>query len=159
MAEMTHVHAVAVKNTSVVMENKPKKTKSAGGVVVGGMGKILVVSQRGTSWSLPKGHIDSGEDAIDAAKREIYEESGIKDLEFVKRLRSYTRYKIGKGGNGEDKSEIKKIVMFLFKTKEKHLSPIDPHNPEARWIEKDKVSHLLTHPKDKAFFLQIIGEI
>lgn len=140
------------------MEDKLKKTKSAGGVVVGGAGKILVVNQRGTSWSLPKGHIDPGEDALTAAKREIYEEAGIEDLEFVRELGNYQRYKIGKNG-GEDQSELKTIIMFLFKTEEKSLSPIDPHNPEARWIEKEKVAEILTHPKDKAFFVQVEKEI
>ena len=53
-----------------------KHTQSAGGVVLNKKGEVLVVSQRGTSWSLPKGHIDKGEDALGAAKREIYEESG-----------------------------------------------------------------------------------
>jgi len=62
------------------------KTHSAGGVVTNNQGKVLVVSQRGTSWSLPKGHIDPGESALAAAKREIYEESGIRDLELIREL-------------------------------------------------------------------------
>ena len=49
-------------------------------------GEVLVVNQRGTSWSLPKGHIDFGEDALTAAKREIYEEAGITDLKIIKEL-------------------------------------------------------------------------
>jgi 8-oxo-dGTP pyrophosphatase MutT (NUDIX family) len=57
-----------------------RKTHSAGGVVTNDEGKVLVVNQRGTSWSLPKGHIDPGESALAAAEREIYEESGIRDL-------------------------------------------------------------------------------
>lgn len=139
------------------MTNKLKETKSAGGVVVSSQGKILIVSQKGTSWSLPKGrYID--EDAISAAKREIYEESGITELKFVKELGSYQRYKISKDG-GEDDSELKSITMFLFRTNEEFLKPVDPENPEARWVEKDKVSGLLTHPKDRDFFLRIKQEI
>ena len=57
------------------------ETRSAGGVVVNAEGKVLVVNQHGTSWSLPKGHIEDGEDALAAARREIYEESGVSDLE------------------------------------------------------------------------------
>jgi len=45
-----------------------KETKSAGGVVINNHGRILVVSQKGTSWSLPKGHIDEGESACVAAE-------------------------------------------------------------------------------------------
>ena len=127
------------------------KTHSAGGVVTNGEGKVLVVSQHGTSWSLPKGHIDPGEDALVAAKREIYEESGIRDLEFVRELGSYERHKIGVDG-GDDRSELKVITMFLFRTSETFLKPVDADNPEAKWVERTKVAVLLTHEKDKEFF-------
>jgi len=127
------------------------KTHSAGGVVTNSEGKVLVVSQHGTSWSLPKGHIDPGEDALGAAKREIYEESGIRDLELIRELGTYERHRIGVNG-GEDSSEWKVITMFLFRTSEKLLKPVDPENPEAKWIERSKVALLLTHEKDKEFF-------
>src|SRR6266403_5991904 len=125
-----------------------KKTHSAGGVVMNGEGKVLVVSQHGTSWSLPKGHIDPGENALAAARREIYEESGIRDLELVRELGSYERHKIGMNG-GDDRSELKVITMFLFRTSEKSLKPVDPDNLEAKWVEKAKVASLLTHERDK----------
>jgi 8-oxo-dGTP pyrophosphatase MutT (NUDIX family) len=131
-----------------------KKTRSAGGVVTNEEGKVLVVSQRGTSWSLPKGHIDPGENALAAARREIYEESGIRDLELVRELGSYERHKIGVNG-GDDRSELKVITMFLFRTRETSLTPVDPDNPEARWVEKSHVGELLTHEKDKEFFRRV----
>ncbi|MDD4358617.1 MAG: NUDIX domain-containing protein [Candidatus Pacebacteria bacterium] len=140
------------------MGNKPKKTISAGGVVINHESKILVCSQCGTSWSLPKGHMEPGETPIDAAKREINEESGISQRELICELGSYQRYKIGKDG-GEDTSELKKIIMFLFKTSENNLKPIDPKNPEARWVPKKEVAELLTHKKDKEFFIRISKEI
>ncbi len=130
------------------------KTHSAGGVVTNSEGKVLVVSQHGTSWSLPKGHIDPGEDALGAARREIYEESGIRDLEFVRELGSYERHKIGVNG-GDDRSELKVITMFLFRTSEKLLKPVDSDNPEAKWVEKSKVARLLTHEKDREFFQRV----
>src|ERR1700680_808760 len=130
------------------------KTRSAGGVVTNDEGEVLVVSQRGTSWSLPKGHIDSGEEALAAARREIYEESGIHELELVRELGTYERHKIGVDG-GDDRSELKAITMFLFRTKEKSLRPVDSDNPEAKWVEKGKVALLLTHEKDKEFFRRV----
>lgn len=136
------------------MENNVKQTTSAGGVVINKDGLILVVNQKGQSWSLPKGHIDEGERALDAAKREIYEESGINQLELLSELGSYQRPRIALGG-GDDIFEQKTIFMFLFKTDQSLLKPIDPENPEARWVNKDDVSDLLTHRKDKEFFLSI----
>lgn len=126
-------------------------TISAGGIVVNSRGQVLVVNQKNASWSLPKGHIEEGEDALVAARREIYEEAGIRDLTLVRELGSYQRSIIGKDGV-EDKSELKTIFMFLFTTTESALSPIDEDNPEARWMDREDVVGLLTHPKDKEFF-------
>lgn len=133
------------------------KTESAGGIVLNN-GFVLVISQHGNSWSLPKGHIEKGEDKLQAAKREILEESGIKNLKLIKELGSYQRHRIGKDG-GEDKSELKTIYIFLFKTNQEALKPLDSENPEARWVEKDKVADLLTHPKDKEFYLSVLHKI
>ena len=91
-------------------------------------------------------------------KREIEEETGITQLTFIKLLGDYKRYKITSNG-GDDISEMKTITIFLFSTKEEKLKPNDPENPEAIWIEKDKVADLLTHKKDKEFFLKVVKEI
>lgn len=136
-----------------------KKTCTASGVVLCD-NLILVVNQHGRAWSLPKGHVEQDETPLQTAKREIYEESGIKDkdLHFVKELGSYQRYKINKTG-GDDTSEFKTITMFLFTTTEKTLKPSDPDNPEARWVAKDDVAELLTHRKDKEFYLSIVDQL
>jgi 8-oxo-dGTP pyrophosphatase MutT (NUDIX family) len=140
------------------MEENVRQTISAGGVVMNRDGLILVVNQRGRAWSLPKGHIDEGESAIDAAKREIYEESGISQLELFADLGKYQRHKLALDG-GDDVSELKTIIIFLFKTDQTLLHPMDPENPEARWVEKEKVAELLTHRKDKEFFISIKNRI
>ena len=146
-------------NKNISMKKETKQTQTGGGVVVNKDGLILVVSQRNNyTWSLPKGHVEDGENAIDAAKREIYEESGINELEYLSDLGSYQRYKMGREQE-DDTSEMKTIHMFLFKTEQTELKPIDPENPEARWVEKDKVADLLTHSKDKEFFLSIKDKI
>jgi len=134
------------------------ETQTGGGVVLSSDDKVLVVSQHGTSWSLPKGHIDPGEDAQQAATREIEEESGITKLNFIKELGTYQRHRIGLNG-GEDTSELKTITFFLYTTTEYTLKPIDPENPEARWVDVDSVIELLTHPKDKEFFRSVSDQV
>jgi len=131
-----------------------KVTVSAGGVVINPQGQVLLVNQRGTSWSLPKGHVEAGENPLQTAQREIREESGVATLSLVHVLGAYGRYKIGKNG-GEDKSEWKIILFFLFKTKQNDLHPQDPLTPQARWVHPDKVASVLTHSKDKAFYRSI----
>ena len=75
------------------MKSNPKTTESAGGIVLNQENKILIVNQNHDSWSLPKGHVDPGETILEAAKREIYEESGVSQLEYIKDLGFYQRFK------------------------------------------------------------------
>ena len=135
-----------------------KVSESAGGVVLNPKGQVLVVNQNGNSWSLPKGHLDAGEDELAAARREIYEESGVTDLEFLRKLGSYERTRIGFSGE-DDPSELKRITVFLFRTQQMKLKPVDPQNPEARWVDPKEVTALLTHNKDKEFYLGIIKQL
>lgn len=135
-----------------------KVTVSAGGVVTNQGGMVLVVNQNGRSWSLPKGHVDRGEEPLQAATREIMEESGVTDLHLIQPLGAYGRYKLDRNGR-DDQSEWKVLLFFLFKTRQNELKPQDPHNPEARWVNPDEVEALLTHAKDKAFFKSIRSHI
>jgi 8-oxo-dGTP diphosphatase len=55
---------------------------AAGGVVIDGdgpSGRVLVVHRPAYGdWSLPKGHVDAGEEPQDTALREVLEETGVR---------------------------------------------------------------------------------
>src|SRR5437879_2140210 len=125
------------------MSDVPQKRYSAGGVVVNRDGGILVVNQDGTSWSLAKGGVEAGETSRQAAEREIREESGIKQLEYVKDLGEYVRPQTGLDGK-DNLAVLKHITMFLYRTDQMVLKPEDPANPEARWVKPEDVADLLT---------------
>ncbi len=130
--------------------------ESAGGVVVGKNGKIVLVEQHGNSWTLPKGGVEEGETKLEAAKREIAEEAGITRLELIAELGSYVRHSISRDGKGESSEwPATKRTFFLFTTDESevHPSPDDPHQEitEARWSTIEEALTLLTHPKDQEF--------
>lgn len=135
-----------------------QKTHSVGGVVIGPTKQVLVVSQHGTSWSLIKGTVEAGEDDKATARREFKEESGITTVDFVKKLGSYERFAIAEDGS-EDTSEWKHITIYLCTTPEEHLKPEDPDNPEAIWVDPQKVADLLTHPKDKEFYKNVLPQV
>ena len=136
--------------------SESKRTHSIGGVILNPKKQVLVVSQQGTSWSLPKGHIEQGEDEMSTLYREIYEETGLekKDLILHKKLGTYERWKIGKEGR-DDHSERKIITLYFLTTTVTKIAPLDPGNPEARWVDQNDVQILLTHPSDIEFFESI----
>lgn len=131
---------------------------SAGGVVIGPHGKVLVVEQRDHSWSLPKGHMQEGEVPRETAEREILEESGVQNLQFVRILISYSRYALSNTGM-ENTDSLKRITLYLFTTAQDELQPIDPHSLAAVWMEPRAVTEKLTHPRDQEAYLQILPDI
>ncbi|MBI5422295.1 NUDIX hydrolase [Candidatus Peregrinibacteria bacterium] len=139
------------------MKKEIKKKFSAGGIVLNKKGEVVLVSQK-VSWSFPKGGIKKGETELEAAMREIWEESGIEHLDLIGELGVIERSKIAIRGKGES-FEMKKIAMFLFTTKQKKLKPIDSDNPEALWIKIEEVAERLTHEKDKEFFLSVMDQV
>ena len=121
--------------------------------------KILLVNQHNNSWSFPKGGIEPGESALDAAKREIREEAGITDLEYLGELGSYERYSLGKDGITEDVAYgLRERTLFLFRTMQMPR-PDHIETTEVRWATIDEALSLLTHPKDKEFLASVRDKI
>lgn len=137
-----------------------RETRSAGGIVLNEKGEVLLVSHAVSNlWGFPKGKIDEGEEALEAAKREIFEESGVSNLEYVEELGTYSRFRVSEGG-WEELGEVKIITMFLFRVKGNVL-PVsqDPENPEARFFPKEEALSLVKIPKDKAFFESVLNKL
>lgn len=134
----------------------------AGGVVLNANNDVAVVQQGdgiSKSFSLPKGHIEEGETPLDAARREIAEETGITTLTLVKKLGTYRRHPIAKDARFEKKDILNSYTFFLFTTADEILKPRDSENPKAVWMKKEDVSAALTHLKDKEFFLSIMNTL
>ncbi len=65
------------------------------GIVVCKDGKVLLCAradQETYNWQFPQGGIEEGEDIIEAAKRELFEETGIKSLKLVKTMPYSLKY-------------------------------------------------------------------
>ena len=127
-----------------------KLIQTAGGVVLNFHGQILIIKQRSGIWSFPKGHIDRGESNLEAAKREIFEESGVSDLEYIKDLGSYVR----PSSQGQ-----KQLHFFLFKTRQLDLKPQNEDSQEAKWVNTEEVADILSYQENKNFFLGIRDQI
>lgn len=140
-----------------------KETDSAGGIVINTLGKVLLATKDGETWMLPKGHVDPGEQLLEAAKREIWEETGLPQEEMsvvgIEPLGMYQRYKI-RPDSSPDPSEFKSIYIYHITTHYSGaLEPIDTKHKTANWFEKSEVAELLRHPEDKEFFTSIIDKI
>jgi 8-oxo-dGTP pyrophosphatase MutT (NUDIX family) len=76
---------------------------------------LLVNSKRNRKWGFPKGHVENGESELETAAREIFEESGIKDVVFIENFRQEDIYMIYRA---DGKVIEKHSVYFLALARE-----------------------------------------
>ncbi len=81
--------------------------------------KFLILKHKKGHWSFAKGHKNKGETAFETAKRELHEEAGINDVEFIsKRILLNEEYTFV----NKSKDIVKKEVRyFIAKTKSKKV--------------------------------------
>jgi bis(5'-nucleosidyl)-tetraphosphatase len=125
---------------------------SSGGVVRDGE-KLLLVKVENLegklAWTFPKGHIEKGEKAPEAALREVEEETGYR-CEIVKPF-DKVQYWFKK-----DEQLIKKnVVWFLMKPLEKTGEPDPEEIMETRWVSMDEAKELVRYKSDKQILAKL----
>jgi bis(5'-nucleosidyl)-tetraphosphatase len=110
---------------------------------------LFLLLRSGSYWDFPKGNVEAGEDTLDAALREVEEETTLtpKDLKFKwgKQSKESEKYKKGK----------KFAVYFVAETNEKEITlPISeelgrPEHDEFKWITYKEAKKLVTNRIDK----------
>ena len=123
---------------------------------------VLVRSRNNQSWLFPKGHVEEGEDDEAAARREIAEEAGLSNLEFVGDLGEYRRPRFTLTGKPPEEKIIK---MFLFATPRGTVLASSLEIEEARWFPFRELSIVLGTPhqewfaSDRAWFASVAERV
>ena len=93
-------------------------------------------------WQMPQGGVDQNENLLQAAKRELEEETGIKSVELVKELKEWLQYDLpknllGKIWEGKYRGQNQKwfIMNFIGKDDEINIKTKNPEFLEWKWIQ------------------------
>lgn len=121
---------------------KPKHPRAAGAVVFRrtDRGVRVLVLRAYRNWDFPKGMVDPGEDQLDAAKREVAEETGLTALDYP--FGDEHRETLPYAGN-------KIARYYLAETAEHEIElPVSPElgrpeHHEYRWVSFDEAEELL----------------
>ena len=113
--------------------------EAAGGLVRRTDNKLLFIF-RNNKWDLPKGGVEKKELIIDAAKREVTEETGVADIIVEKKIsETYHIFKKGK------RFRLKKTYWFKMSTT--YMGKTNPQTEEGiektKWVSNKNIEDIL----------------
>jgi 8-oxo-dGTP pyrophosphatase MutT (NUDIX family) len=117
-------------------------------VVVRGEQALVIVPRRRAAdgspvLGLPKGHLDPGESPLQAALREVREETGV-EAELVQEL-GEVRYWYRRNGRLVPKS----VVFYLLRYRSGDTEDHDEEVEEARWMALSEAATALTYEGER----------
>jgi putative (di)nucleoside polyphosphate hydrolase len=116
------------------------------------------------AWQMPQGGVDKDEDIESAAKRELFEETGIQSIRIIKRSEKIYTYDLpehllGKIWKGKYKGQKQTwfLIKFLGPDSEININQKHPEFNEWMWVDIQKLPELIVSFK-KDLYLSVVKE-
>ncbi len=124
-----------------------KDVRSAGTIVYSGSRRnpryLVIQYRKARHWDFPRGHVEKGETDLEAAKRELKEETGISQAHFVKGFHAKTSWKLPKPDRSGATHKI--VVFFLCESRSKRVHLSHEHMHFA-WLPIEPAWRKITFP-------------
>jgi len=95
-------------------------------------------------WDLPKGHIEKGEDEETTVRREVEEETGLKDIKIIDGFKETIKYFFKSKG----RNILKFVVFYLAETQNKEVKISEEHTGYL-WLPYQESMEKLTFKNAK----------
>jgi len=137
-------------------------------IVLNKKNKVFVGKRKdnpGDRWQMPQGGIDVGENYIDAMKRELIEETSIRNIKIIKQIEQTYQYQlpdnlIGIIWKGKFRGQKQKwfITRFLGNDNEININTKYPEFIDWKWIDPKMLPSVIVNFK-KDLYLNLLKEI
>ena len=151
------------------MANYQLPMRTGVGIIVLNNNNQVFVGKRkdnpGDKWQMPQGGVDKGEDFITAMRRELIEETSIKNIKILKEIQNMYQYElpenlVGIIWKGKFRGQRQKwfITKFLGKDDEINLDTQHPEFIDWKWIDPKDLPEVIVDFK-KELYLNLLKEI
>jgi len=121
-----------------------EKESSVGVILFNPAKKVLVVFKKWTKiWEFPQGKIEPGENLMEALKREVEEETGIRNFRIIENFHKRTFYRFRRKG-----SIIEKTVDYFLGTTREKVNLSEEHK-QYKWCTANEAYGLFKHQNHK----------
>ena len=132
-----------------------------GVIVINKDNKVFVGKRKDNpvdKWQMPQGGVDKGEELVDAMRRELKEETSIKNIEIIKEIDGWLDYELPKNLLGKIwkvryRGQKQKwfIVKFLGEESEINITTKRPEFIEWKWVERSQLPNIIVDFKKNVY--------
>ena len=151
------------------MNNKKLPLRIGVGIIILNKDNEVFVGKRKDNptdkWQMPQGGVNNGEDFMTAMKRELLEETSIKNFKIIKELEHMYEYElpdnlVGIIWKGKFRGQKQKwfITKFLGNDSEINLNTKHPEFIDWKWIDPKKLPEVIVNFKKK-LYINLLKEI
>ena len=151
------------------MNNKKLPLRIGVGIIILNKDNEVFVGKRKDNptdkWQMPQGGVNNGEDFMTAMKRELLEETSIKNFKVIKELKHMYEYElpdnlVGIIWKGKFRGQKQKwfIAKFLGNDSEINLNTKHPEFIDWKWIDPKKLPEVIVNFKKK-LYINLLKEI
>lgn len=112
---------------------------------------LLLIQHHSGFWGFPKGHKEKGESDLEAASRELKEETGLSIKQIIHRETFAEHYFFRHKGE-----PISKQVLYFLAQVEGDLSVQEEEVKDARWVPVTQAESFATYSEGKALVRKVI---
>ena len=151
----------------MISKKLPLRT-GVGAIVLNNKNKIFVGKRKDNpidKWQMPQGGVDKNEKFLDAMKRELFEETSIKNIEVIKEINNWFEYELPKNllgiiWKGKFRGQKQKwfVVRFIGNENEINLKTKHPEFIEWKWIDMNELPNVIVDFK-KEVYKKILVEL
>jgi len=127
--------------------------KGVGIAVLNSQNKVFVGKRKDNpfdKWQMPQGGVDSNEPLLQAMRRELLEETSIKNIEVLKEFDQWLKYElpenlVGKIWKGKYRGQKQKwfVVKFLGEDSEININTRNAEFIEWKWVDMNTLPNLI----------------